>query len=310
MKLDLVVPCYNEEAGLKIFYSETMEILRQLECDYNFIFVNDGSKDGTLSVILELESLDKNIKYIDFSRNFGKEAAILAGLSYSSGDRVVVIDADLQHDPKHLVEMMQRIDEGFDSVATRRVNRKGEPRLRSYFARKFYQLMNRFSDISVVDGAQDYRLMRKCVVDAVLELHEYHRFSKGIFEWVGFSNCYIEVVNRERVVGETSWSFFGLLNYAIEGIIAFTTAPLRFATISGIFISLVSFLYMMQIVFQTIFFGTDAPGYSSTIVIILFLGGIQLISLGLIGEYLAKTYMEIKRRPSYLVKKTNISREE
>lgn len=304
-KLSIVVPCYNEKETVSLFYDATSKVVEEMGIDYEIIFVNDGSKDSTLEECLKLyEAHKKIVKVIDFSRNFGKEGGLLAGLEYATGEYVAVMDADLQDPPSFLPEMFKEMEEkGVDIVGTRRVSRKGEPPIRSFFARQFYKLINKFSDVEIVDGARDYRLMTRQVVDAILELKEYHRFSKGIFVWVGFKTIYLEYENVERVAGETSWSFWKLLSYAIEGIIAFTVAPLRIATFSGIFISAFSFLFMLFIIVRAALFGDPVSGWPSMMTIILFLGGIQLVALGIIGEYLSKTYMEVKKRPNYIVRK-------
>ena len=302
MKLSIVTPCLNEEEALPFFYKELSRYIKDI--DYELIIVDDGSKDDTVKVALKLKEEDPNIKILSFSRNFGKEAAILAGLRESSGDLVVLIDADLQDPPRLLKEMIKILeDEKYDSVATYRVSRKGEPPIRSFFARLFYRLINKMIDVQIVDGARDYRMMKRPMVDAILKMSEYHRFSKGIFAWVGFETYYLEFENVKRVAGETKWSFWGLFKYAIDGIVAFSTLPLRFATIAGTIVSLFGFLYMVFIALKAIFFGDPVQGYPSLIVIISLLGGIQLLILGIIGEYLARTYMEVKHRPNYIIKK-------
>ena len=302
MKLSIVTPCLNEEEALPFFYKELSRYIKDI--DYELIIVDDGSKDDTVKVALKLKEEDPNIKILSFSRNFGKEAAILAGLRESSGDLVVLIDADLQDPPRLLKEMIKILeDEKYDSVATYRVSRKGEPPIRSFFARLFYRLINKMIDVQIVDGARDYRMMKRPMVDAILKMSEYHRFSKGIFAWVGFETYYLEFENVKRVAGETKWSFWGLFKYAIDGIVAFSTLPLRFATIAGTIVSLFGFIYMVFIALKAIFFGDPVQGYPSLIVIISLLGGIQLLILGIIGEYLARTYMEVKHRPNYIIKK-------
>ena len=285
MKLSIVTPCLNEEEALPFFYKELSRYIKDI--NYELIIVDDGSKDDTVKVALKLKEEDPNIKILSFSRNFGKEAAILAGLRESSGDLVVLIDADLQDPPRLLKEMIKILeDEKYDSVATYRVSRKGEPPIRSFFARLFYRLINKMIDVQIVDGARDYRMMKRPMVDAILKMSEYHRFSKGIFAWVGFETYYLEFENVKRVAGETKWSFWGLFKYAIDGIVAFSTLPLRFATIAGAIVSLFGFIYMVFIALKAIFFGDPVQGYPSLIVIISLLGGIQLLILGIIGEYL------------------------
>lgn len=306
MKLSVIVPCYNESQVLPIFFDETKKQIKHLTCEFEFIFVNDGSSDDTLNILKSLKDKTPEylIKIIDFSRNFGKEAGILAGLTESSGDFVVIMDADLQDPPSLLAQMIETMKTGeYDSIATYRVDRKGEPAIRSYFARKFYKLINRISDVNIMDGARDYRMMSRIMVDSILNLQEYHRFSKGIFSWVGFKTKYIEFENVERAAGETKWNFWKLFKYAMEGIVAFTTVPLRASIFFGFAFSVLAFLYMIYVIIKAAMFGDPVPGYPSMMAIILFLGGIQLLSLGIIGEYLAKTYMEVKQRPKYIVRK-------
>lgn len=302
-KLSVVVPAYNEEEVLEMFYAETKKVLDEIEYkyDYEFIFVDDGSTDNTLDILKKLQVEDKKINIISFSRNFGKEAGIYAGLSNAKGDFTVVIDADLQHDPKIIIEMLKYMEEGYDTVTTIR-NRKNEQVLRTFFANLFYKLMKGTNDIAVREGAQDFRMMTKQVVEAILELKEYNRFSKGIFSWVGFKTKYIEIQNRERAKGKTKWSFKGLVKYAIEGITSFTVKPLRIATVSGAVISFLSLILAVQIIMQTLIYGKDMPGYASTITSVLFIGGIQLITIGILSEYVGKIYLEIKNRPKYIVK--------
>ena len=304
-KLSVVVPCYNEQETVKIFYREVSQVLESMNVEYEILFVNDGSKDNTLSELIELYNEHRGIvKVIDFSRNFGKEGGLLAGLDNAQGDLVTVMDADLQDPPSYLPKMLEVMrTQQVDIVGTRRVNRKGEPPIRSFFARKFYQLINHFTEVEIVDGARDYRLMTRQVVDSILSLREFHRFSKGIFAWVGYKTVYLEYENVERVAGETSWSFWGLFAYAVEGLVAFTVAPLRIATICGLIVSLFAFLYMIFVFGKALLFGDPVAGYPSMVVIILFLGGIQFLSLGIIGEYLSKTYMEVKKRPNYIIRK-------
>lgn len=305
MKLSIIVPCYNEAAVLPIFNSELRLHTEQLPIQTEIIYVNDGSTDSTLQILKELKKNTQNdLKIIDFSRNFGKEAGILAGLEESTGDYVVIMDADLQDPPNLLKTMLNTlVNESYDSVATYRVDRKGEPPIRSYFARQFYKLINKISDVVIMDGARDYRMMTRTMVDSILKLQEYHRFSKGIFSWVGFKTKYIEFENVERAAGETKWNFWKLFKYAMEGIVAFTTVPLRLSILFGFGFSLFSFIYMLFVIIKASLYGDPVAGYPSMMAIILFLGGIQLLSLGVIGEYLAKTYMEVKARPKYIVKK-------
>lgn len=304
MKLSIIIPCYNEEKSIPLFFNEVLKYSKKLNCDIEFICVNDGSKDNTLITLNDLKSLIPiQMTILDFSRNFGKEAAILAGLKESSGDFVVIMDADLQDPPHLLPEMLNAlINEEFDSIATYRIDRQGEPKIRSFFARNFYKLINRISDVEIVDGARDYRMMKRNMVDAILSLTEYHRFSKGIFVWVGFKTKYLSFENVERVAGETKWSFWKLFKYAIEGIVAFTTVPLRVSMLFGMIVSFLAFIYMVYVFVKAALFGDPVAGYPSMMVMILFLGGIQLLSIGVVGEYLSKTYMEVKRRPNYIIK--------
>jgi len=301
--LTVITPCYNEEETVELFYDELKRNLNKLPCDYEILFVNDGSKDKTVENCKKLKKKDKKIKIISFSRNFGKEAAMYAGLVESKGDYVVIMDTDLQDPPALLPQMLDTITkEGYDSAATYRVTRKGEPKIRSFFARMFYRLINKFIDVEIVDGARDYRIMTRQMVDSIISMKEYHRFSKGIFAWVGYKTKYIEYENVERVAGETKWSFWKLFGYAIEGIVAFTTAPLRLATIIGSITSLIGFAYMIKIIIKAVTIGDPVAGYPSLICVIILLGGIQLLFLGILGEYLAKTYMETKHRPVYIIK--------
>ena len=301
--LSIITPCYNEEATIHYFYEETKKYLDTMDVDYEIIFVNDGSKDKTVEECLKVKEKDNNVKILNFSRNFGKEAAMYAGLNEAKGDLVVIMDTDLQDPPKLLPEMYNILQsKEYDSVATYRVNRKGEPPIRSFFARMFYKMINKMIDVEIVDGARDYRMMKRTMVDAIISMNEYHRFSKGIFAWVGFNTKYLEYENVERVAGETKWSFWKLFKYAIDGIVGFTTLPLRLATFTGIAVSMFGFLYMLYIVIKALVFGDPVAGFPSLIVIITLLGGIQLLFLGIIGEYLAKTYMETKKRPIYIIK--------
>jgi glucosyltransferase len=304
-KLTVVVPCYNEEKALPFFIEEMSVQSKNIQYDIEYLFVNDGSKDKTFSVLLDLKQKysHMDIHIINFSRNFGKEAGMLAGLKNALGDLVVIMDADMQDPPFLLPKMIEIVENNdVDSVATYRVTRTGEPPIRSFFARKFYSIINKISEIDIVDGSRDYRLMTRRMVDAILEMSEYHRFSKGIFVWVGFSTKYLEYENVERVAGETKWSFWKLLMYAIEGIVAFTTVPLRMTTFVGLFISMVTLAYMVFVFVKAALFGDPVAGYPSMMVVILFLGGAQLLSLGILGEYLSKTYMEVKKRPHYIIK--------
>lgn len=307
MSITIVVPCYNEQESLPLYYPEYVKLKAEIPEELELILVNDGSKDGTLAIMKQLAKQDPSVKYVSFSRNFGKEAAIYAGLQASTGDYVSVMDADLQHPPRLLPEMYRSIkEEGYDSVATRRVSRKGEPPIRSWFARKFYKLMNRISKTELVDGAQDYRLMTRQFVEAVLSCGEYNRFSKGLFGWVGFRTKWLEVENVERVAGETKWSFWKLLVYAIDGIVAYSTAPLVLSTLMGAFFAMLAFVCLLIIIIRWLAFGDPVQGWASTVSIILFIGGVQMLCVGILGEYMAKTYTETKKRPIYVVGETNI----
>lgn len=301
MNLDIIVPCYNEEELIEPFYNEVLKVLKDSKLDWNILFVDDGSQDNTLIKIKELAEKNNNIKFISFSRNFGKESAIFAGLENSDSDYVIIMDVDLQDPPEMIIEMFKNID-SFDMIATRRVTRKGEPVIRSFFARLFYKLINKFVKIDIVDGARDFRLMNREVVEAILQLNEYNRFSKGLFQWVGFETKWLEYENVERNVGESSWSFWNLFKYAVEGILSFTTAPLHISTVCGIIFSVVAFISIIFIVIRTLLFGDPVEGWPSTISVILFIGGIQLLTIGILGQYLAKTYLEVKNRPIYIVK--------
>lgn len=307
-KISIIVPCYNEEEAIPLFYEEAVRVEKQMSnFEFEIIFVNDGSSDRTMEVILEYAQKDEQVKYIDFSRNFGKESAIYAGLTYASGDYVVMMDADLQDPPALLPEMMRAIkEEGYDSVATRRVTRKGEPPIRSFFARCFYRIINKMSKTEIVDGTRDYRLMTRQFVDSLLELGEYNRFSKGLFGWVGYKTKWIEFENVERVAGETKWSFWKLFLYSIEGIVGFSTAPLAMSAVIGLLFCFVAFVFIVVIVVKTLVLGDPVSGWPSMICITLLIGGVQLFCIGILGEYLAKTYLEVKKRPVYICKNTNI----
>lgn len=303
-KLSIVVPCYNEEATVHPFLAETQKVERTMagQLVFDYLFVNDGSKDQTLQVLREVSQQFANVHYLSFSRNFGKEAALLAGLEAADGDLITVMDADLQDPPELLQEMYAKIEEGFDVVGTRRADRKGEPVLRSFFARTFYWLVNKISDTEMVDGARDFRLMTRQVVDSILELGEVNRFSKGLFSWVGYDVTYLPYENRERVAGDTSWNFWSLLRYSIDGFINFSEAPLNLATWAGLVSFILSFFAIIFVVLRRLLFGDPVSGWASTISIIMFLGGLQLLALGIIGKYIAKIFLETKKRPVYIVK--------
>jgi glycosyltransferase involved in cell wall biosynthesis len=309
MRVSLIVPCYNEEPSLPILKDALYKVCAgRSENEYEFIMVDDGSRDKTLSLLEEWATEDPRVHYISFSRNFGKEAAMYAGLEAATGDWVAILDADMQDPPSLLPEMFDILaTDEFDMVATRRVTRKGEPKIRSFFARRFYSLINRMSDVEIVDGARDFRLMTRPVTDAILSLTERQRFSKGIFSWVGFRTKWLEYENIERSAGETKWSFWKLFKYAIEGIVSFTTVPLRLATFTGFFVSAAAIIYMLYYVIRTIIWGIPVAGYPSLLTFVLFLGGVTLLALGILGEYLARTYMEVKRRPMYVIRKNNRS---
>ncbi|HEM2768898.1 TPA: glycosyltransferase family 2 protein [Streptococcus suis] len=302
--ISVIVPCFNEEEAIPYFYDAMEKVRKEMGEQFEYIFVNDGSKDRTLTVLRQLSGQDRAVRYLSFSRNFGKEAALYAGLQAAQGELVTVMDVDLQDPPEMLLEMKAMLDGNpdLDCVGTRRVSRDGEPPIRSFFARLFYKLMNKISQVEVVDGARDFRLMRRHMVDAILSVSEYNRFSKGIFAWVGFETEYLPYENVERVAGETSWSFWKLLSYSIEGIINFSDTPLNIASYTGFFTFLLSLVLMVFVVFKTLVFGDPTIGWPSTICIILFLGGLQLMTIGILGKYLAKVFLETKKRPIYIVK--------
>jgi glycosyltransferase involved in cell wall biosynthesis len=306
-KISIVVPCYNEEEVLSYFYKEMKKQEREMDyVSFEYIFVDDGSRDNTLKVLKKLANKDKSVYYLSFSRNFGKEAAMYAGLSRATGDFVTIMDADLQDPPFMLTEMYHGIvDEGYDCVATRRVTRKGEPVIRSFFARRFYKIINRLSNIEMVDGARDFRLMTRQMVNSILELKEYNRYTKGLFSFVGYRTKWLEYENVERRAGETKWSFFGLFAYALEGIIAFSTKPLIISAIIGLLFFIISFIMIFVIIIKTLIFGDPVSGWPSAICIIFFVSGVQLFCMGIFGMYLSKTYLEAKKRPVYIIKETN-----
>lgn len=314
MLISLVVPSYNEEEAMPLFYAEADRVAAGLKqshgADVEIIFVDDGSKDGTLRVARELHDRDPRVRYVSFSRNFGKEAAIYAGLKAAAGDYVATLDADLQDPPALLPQMLDALLTGdYDCAATRRTTRKGEPPVRSWFARKFYQIINRLGDTEIVDGARDYRLMSRKMVDAVLTMSEYNRFSKGIFSWVGFSTKWFDYENIERVAGQTKWNFWGLFKYSIEGIVGFSTAPLVLAAGAGVVFCVAAFIGILFVVVRALVFGDPTAGWPSTVCIILLCSGVQLFCLGIVGEYLAKTYLEVKHRPIYIEKETEKDRD-
>lgn len=303
--ISVVVPCLNEQETVPIFYNEICKIADKMsrQALFELIFVDDGSSDDTLNAVKSLNKKDDRVRYVSFSKNFGKEAAIFAGLEKSRGDYVAIMDVDLQDPPQMLTDMYYGVtQEGYDCVATKRVSRKGESKIRSFFARKFYAVINKISKTEIIDGARDYRLMTRQMVNAVLSVKEYNRFSKGIFSWVGFKTKWLEYENVERVAGKTSWSFWGLFLYALEGIIAFSTVPLSIASIFGCVLCMLAFIWIFIIVVKTLIWGDPVEGYPSLICMITFLGGIQLFCTGILGQYLAKVYLETKKRPIYLVR--------
>lgn len=302
----MIVPCYNEEEALPYFYEEVCRVVGELNYETELLFVNDGSKDNTLSVIKGFAEKDERVKYLSFSRNFGKEGAMYAGFCNASGDLVAVLDADMQDPPSLLPKMIELIESGeYDSVATRRVNRKGEPKIRSFFARMFYKLMGRISDADIVDGARDFRLMKRKMVDAIVSMGETNRFSKGIFGWIGFKTYWLEYENVERVAGETKWSFWKLFKYSLEGVTNFSDTPLKIASWSGIFFTFASVIAMFFVFIRALLFGDNVAGWPSTICIILFIGGIQLFCLGIMGQYISKIFRETKKRPIYIIAESN-----
>ena len=310
-KLSLVVPAYNEEEALPIFYREARKVEEQLpQVEMEYLFVDDGSVDGTMDVIRRLHEEDSRVHYVSFSRNFGKEAAIYAGLENAAGDYVAILDADLQDPPALLPEMLRIVtEEGYDCVGSRRVSRKGEPPIRSWFARMFYRIMNRISSADVVDGARDFQLMNRKVVSAILSMKEYNRFSKGIFGWVGFKKKWLEYENIERAAGETKWSFWKLLLYALDGIVAFSTMPLVIASVMGILFCVLAFAAIIFIIIRTLVFGDPTSGWPSMVCIIMLVSGVQLLCIGILGQYMAKTYLETKRRPLYLVEEARLDKD-
>ena len=306
-KVSIIVPCYNEEESIPLFYKEIRKVFSKINYKLELIFINDGSKDKTLELIKNLSKKDKEANYISLSRNFGKEAAMWAGLKHSTGDYVAIMDCDLQDPPALIPEMLRLIEEeDYDVVGTRRVTRKGEPPIRSFFARMFYKIINKMSKVEMVDGARDYRMMTRQVVDNLLTLKEYNRYSKGLFSFVGFKTKWLEYENIERVAGETKWNFWKLFLYAIEGIVAFTTAPLTMAATFGILFCLVAFIMIIVIIVKTLIYGDPTSGWPSLACIIFMTNGIELLCIGVIGEYLSKTYLEVKKRPIYIVKESNM----
>ena len=311
-KCSVVVPCYNEEETIPIFYKEIQKYIVNIpQLEFEFIFVDDGSKDASLQEMKALAAKDKRVKYISFSRNFGKEAGLFAGLEATTGDYIVTMDVDLQDPPYLLEKMYQAVaEEGYDCAATRRTNRKGEARIRSWFAKKFYQIINKISNADIVDGARDYRFMTRQMVDSILSMREYNRFTKGIFGWIGFKTKWIPFENVERSAGTTKWSFWKLTLYALEGIIAFSTTPLWISSLLGIFCCFVSLRALAFIIIRALMYGDPVAGWPSMISVIIFIGGLQLFCMGILGMYVSKLYLEAKRRPIYITRETNIKTKE
>lgn len=307
MKISIIVPCYNEQEALPLFYQETSAVMEGMDCEYELLFVNDGSSDRTNEILKELAQKDEHVFYMTFSRNFGKEAAMYAGFCNVSGDYAAVMDADMQDPPSLLPKMLEMLQEGsYDSVATRRKDRKGEPPIRSWFARRFYEIINKISDADIVDGARDFRLMKREMVDAIVSMGEYNRFSKGIFGWIGFRTYWMEYENVERIAGESKWSFWKLFRYALDGIVNFSQVPLSMASWFGFFMTGLSFLSLLVVVVRKLLFGDPVAGWASTVSIIVFIGGIQLFCLGIIGQYLSKMYLETKKRPHFIIAESNL----
>lgn len=306
-KITLIIPCYNEQEVLGILYEELKKVTSQMnQHSFELLFVDDGSKDDTLKILKEMAEQDERVVYYSFSRNFGKEAAMYAGFCHASGDYVAVMDADMQDPPSLLPEMMSYLESGeYDSVATRRVSRQGEPKIRSFFARRFYKLINKISDADIVDGARDFRLMKREIVDAIVEIGEQNRFSKGIFGWIGFKTKWLPFENVERAAGETKWNFWKLFKYSLDGIFNFSQAPLQIASLIGLFFTFISFIAIIFIMVRKFIWGDPVEGWPSLACIITFIGGVQLFCMGIIGQYLAKTYVEVKKRPHYIVAETN-----
>ena len=309
-KISIIVPCFNEEQAIPIFYREIEKVSSEMaDAEFEYIFVNDGSKDKTEQVIRGLAERDEKVKYISFSRNFGKESAMYAGMKSASGDYVVIMDVDLQDPPALIPKMYEAVRGGvYDCAATRRVNRKGEARIRSFFARAFYKLINHISQTEIVDGARDFRMMSRRMVDSILSMCEYNRFSKGIFSWVGFETKWIGYENVNRSAGETKWSFWKLFKYSIDGIVGFSTAPLALSSLMGIILFFISIIGIIFIIVRQLLYGGSAYGWPSLVCVILLVGGLQLLSIGILGQYLSKTYLETKRRPIYIIKETNIEK--
>lgn len=307
MKISLIVPCFNEQDALPVFYGEVTRVAKSMTDSYEILFIDDGSTDGTLGLLKGFAERDSHICYLSFSRNFGKEAAMYAGFCNAKGDYVAVMDADMQDPPSLLPKMLSILEEGeYDSVATRRVTRKGEPLIRSWFARAFYRIINKISDADIVDGARDFRLMRREMAEAIVAMGEYNRFSKGIFGWIGFRTYWLAYDNVERVAGETKWSFWKLMRYAFDGVVNFSQVPLSIASWFGLMMTAISFAAVVFIIVRKLMFGDPVDGWASTVCIITLIGGIQLFCMGIMGQYIAKTYLEVKKRPHYIVGETNV----
>ena len=309
MLISAVLPCYNEEKVLSLTYGELSEELRKITDDYEMIFVDDGSRDGTRGLLKEFAESDAYVKYISFSRNFGKESAMLAGLRYSSGEYTVIMDSDLQHTPELIAQMLAYGRQGYDQVIAQR-NRDGDKKLGSFMARAYYRLVDRLIDVELTDGIGDFRMLSRKALDSLLTMNEYNRFSKGLFSWIGFREKIIEYQNRSRAAGESKWSFRSLVRYGVDGVLSFNNKPLRFCIFIGAFAIIISLLYVMFLFFGIVFKGIDLPGYFTTIFTICFFGGVQLFSLGIVGEYVGRIYYEVKRRPHYLIDETNLSQKE
>lgn len=306
--IDIVVPCYNESQVLDIFYNAIISVSKNMQnYSFNYIFIDDGSKDDTLSILKRLSNEDEKVKYISFSRNFGKESAMYAGLKSSNSEMVLIIDSDMQNPPSMIPEMVKALEEGYDCCAGYRSSRKGDGNLRIFLTNKFYKITNKISEVNMPNGAGDFRLMSRKMVNSILALSEVQRFSKGIFSWVGFKTKWISFENVERAAGVSKWNFFKLFSYAIDGITAFSTFPLKIASFLGVIISFSSFIYLIYIIFKTLIYGIDVPGYASIITLILFIGGIIILSCGILGEYIGKIYLEVKNRPMYIINETNIT---
>lgn len=306
--LSVVVPCYNEEETITLFYQELIRVTDENKIDFEIVFVNDGSKDKTIEKIKGLSDRDNRVKYISFSRNFGKESAMLAGLKTAAGECVVIMDADLQDPPEILPEMIDVLQSGeYDSVATRRMDRKGEPKIRSFFSKAFYSIINLFSDSDIVDGARDFRLMKRDMVDAIVSMQEYNRFSKGIFGWVGFRTYWLPYENKTRIAGESKWNFWKLFLYGIDGILNFSDLPIKFVSIAGLIMTVISFVCLIFIVVRRLIWGDPVAGWASIVSIIVFIGGLLMFSIGMIGQYIAKIYTEVKNRPHFIVSETNVN---